>query len=752
MILTPQGWVVKKWHPKILTSNLYLPSTNYYLPTPNYHCYTIGMAKGRSKNKKKNNKGSLFAEGVATEIVAATLVILALVLTVGFFVENSGTAALLGAMKWLVGNAAYLMPILFIYVAVKIFIREDDLFGKSAYIGLAFIIIALAGLMHLPSVGVGSWAIARDGAGGGLIGYLIDSLVVRVFGAVAGSILLIGMLIIGAIIALDLRLRNILSLFKKEESEDEEVQTGSKKAPKLKSNVPLESSPSKRKKSEDDSKSQDKDDQHALRESADPDWSFPDINLLSDAQEKADAGDWKRNAEIIRETLADFKIDVTMDDINVGPRVTQYTLKPPNGVRLTKITALEQNIALNLAAHSIRIEAPIPGKRAVGIEVPNKKSAQVRLRSILESPAWKRAKSPLTFALGQDISGESMIATLDSMPHLLIAGATGSGKSVMINSLLCSLLYRNSPADLKLILVDPKHVELNLYSDVPHLLTPVITEPEKCISALKWAIAEMERRYGELSEHGKRNIVEFNKLKSEDNMPYIVIVIDELADLMMAAARDVEALIVRLAQKARATGIHLVLATQRPSVDIITGLIKANIPTRIAFTVASQVDSRTILDQAGAEKLLGEGDMLFNSPNLAKPKRVQGVLIEESEARSVTDHLRKERAPEYNNDVISQPVSLSGKGGIVADIDSTDDSLYEDAVKVVVDSKKASASLLQRRLRVGYARAARLIETMEEQGIIGPADGQRPREVLINSMDSVNPDADKESDSESYGV
>jgi DNA segregation ATPase FtsK/SpoIIIE, S-DNA-T family len=326
------------------------------------------------------------------------------------------------------------------------------------------------------------------------------------------------------------------------------------------------------------------------------------------------------------------------------------------------------------------------------------------------------------------------------MPHVLIAGATGSGKSVMINTLLTSLLYRNSPSDLKLILVDPKQVELTPYNDIPHLLTPVITEPEKCISALKWAVNEMERRYSLLAEEKVRDIAGYNEHKKPagEGMPYIVIVIDELADLMMLAARDVEALIVRLAQKARAVGVHLVLATQRPSVDVITGLIKANVPARIAFTVASQVDSRTIIDQIGAEKLLGQGDMLLLTPQMTKPKRVQGAWVTDEEVVRVTDHLRMQRPPQYDEEIIAQPVQLSGKGGVVMDYDGGgDDDMYKDAVRCVIESGKASSSLLQRRLRVGYARAARLIETMEEQGIVGPADGARPRDVLVSSLDDV---------------
>ncbi len=418
---------------------------------------------------------------------------------------------------------------------------------------------------------------------------------------------------------------------------------------------------------------------------------------------------------------------------------------------MTKMTALENNLALDLAAHSIRMEAPIPGKRLVGIEVPNIKPAMVRISSLILSREWQDVSSPLGFVIGKDISGNPIVGDLSKMPHLMVAGQTGSGKSVMINTILASLLYRNSPSDLKLILVDPKQVELTPYNDIPHLLSPVIHEPEKCISALKWAVAEMERRLRAMAEIGRRNIVEYNNVKKEEGMPYIVIVIDELADLMMMAARDVESLVVRLAQKARAAGIHLVLATQRPSVDVITGLIKANIPARIAFTTASQVDSRTIIDQIGAEKLLGQGDMLLLTAEMPKPKRVQGAFISDDETNKVNDFIRMQRPPQYDDEITSQPVQLNGRGGIVADYGAADadDALWRDAIKVVIDGRKASTSLLQRRLRVGYARAARLIETMEEQGIVGPADGARPREVLISSMDEVfGGDLDESEDTE----
>jgi S-DNA-T family DNA segregation ATPase FtsK/SpoIIIE len=480
--------------------------------------------------------------------------------------------------------------------------------------------------------------------------------------------------------------------------------------------------------------------QAALTTTTDPDWKFPSVELLNQKQSKPDAGDVNGNAAIIHNTFANFNIDVEMLGANIGPRVTQYTLKPPSNVKLTKITALENNLALDLAAHSIRMEAPIPGQQAVGIEVPNKKSGSVLVSSLFRSKKWTDMQDkPLSFVIGKDIGNNPIVEDLAKMPHLLVAGQTGSGKSVMINTLLTSLLYHNSPSDLKLILVDPKQVEMAPYNDIPHLLTPVINEPEKCISALKWAVAEMERRLRTMAEVGTRDIGGYNALKKEEGMPYIVIVIDELADLMMMAARDVEALIVRLAQKARAAGIHLVLATQRPSVDVITGLIKANVPARIAFTVASQVDSRTIIDQQGAEKLLGMGDMLLLTSSMSKPARIQAALITDPETAKITQFIKTQREPVYDADIISQPVQL-GKGSNVMEMGGSSDAegdMFRDAVRVVIENKKASTSLLQRRLRIGYGRAARLIEEMEEQGIIGAADGSRPREVLVSSLDQV---------------
>jgi len=482
----------------------------------------------------------------------------------------------------------------------------------------------------------------------------------------------------------------------------------------------------------------------ALTAAKDPDWVFPSLELLSTKQDKADAGDVKGNAEIIKDTYSNFGIDVEVEGANVGPRVTQYTLKPPAGVKLTKLTALEHNLALDLAATSLRMEAPIPGKRAVGIEVPNVKAATVTLRGLLSSNEWSESKGPLSFVVGKDIAGLPVVADLEDMPHLLIAGQTKSGKSVMINTVLASFLYRNTPSDLKLILVDPKHVEMAPYEDIPHLLAPVVTEPEKCISALKWAVAEMERRLKTFAEVKQRDIGGYNDLKKEEGMPHIVIVIDELADLMMVASRDVEALIARIAQKARAAGIHLVLATQRPDANIVTGIIKANVPAQIAFAVKDQVNSRIIIDQPGAEKLLGKGDGLFKTTDLPRPMRVQGALITGDETNKLCDFLRGQRPPNYDNEVISQPVQL-GKGGVVASTDTSgdDDETLRDAVSVVVAAGKASTSLLQRKMRVGYGRASRLMDVMEERGIIAMSDGtNRPREVLVSSADEVFGDSE----------
>ncbi len=458
------------------------------------------------------------------------------------------------------------------------------------------------------------------------------------------------------------------------------------------------------------------------------------IDLLESNSAKPTSGDINAKKNIIYNTLKNFGIDVEMGEIKVGPTVTQYTLKPNEGVKLSQITTLSNDLALALAAHPIRIEAPIPGKSLVGIEVPNEAVAVVKLKELLMSREFKKRKSNLTIALGKDVAGNAWVADLDPMPHLLIAGATGSGKSVCLNDVLISLLYQNTPDQLKLILVDPKRVELTGYNGIPHLLTPVINQIDKTINALRWVVSEMDRRYELLSKTGHRNITAYN----QDNgniMPYLVVAIDELADLMSTAANEVEAAIIRLAQMARAVGIHLILATQRPSVDIITGLIKANITSRIAFSVASLIDSRTILDTSGAEKLLGRGDLLYISPELSKPKRLQGAYVTDQEIERVLSYWKSKGQPDYVEDITEKIVDRTLSGNFE---DMGDDELLGQAKEIVINAGKASASFLQRRLRIGYARAARLLDILEEQGVIGPGEGAKPREILITGEEKYN--------------
>ena len=741
-----------------------------------------------AKRKKSSRKSKASAapqhslpNGFWSQVWAVSLIAISILFVVTWF--GAGGPVL----EWLhsaavnsIGYAEYIIPILFVYIAVEIFRAENNRLPAVVKFATVLLIVWFAGLFGLMK--------SNGRTTGGWVGDTANSAMLAMVDSGVGAFIYILFIIITTLFVLRVSpitvIKKLWEMSRRDLSEQEENikvmrKVAAADAPKpstigelkLNAGVPMldvkeaaaEEKKGLRRSSLKGSVPQDKaaEDQAALVTVSDPNWQAPSVDLLEKKQSPADAGDVQQNAQTIRDTLAEFNIDVEMEGANIGPKVTQYTLKPPSGVKLTRITALETNIALNLAAQSLRIEAPIPGQRAVGIEVPNRKAADVRLHGILTAKQWRNNHEPLSFAIGKDISGEAVVGELNKMPHLLIAGQTGSGKSVMINTLLTSLLYRNSPSEMKLILVDPKQVEMAPYEDIPHLLTPIITEPEKTISALKWAVNEMERRYKLLAAEKIRDIKSYNQkiqaggkkvsVADEDGhpqqvdegaMPYIVIVIDELADLMMVASRDVEALIVRLAQKARAVGIHLVLATQRPSVDVITGLIKANVPARIAFTVASQIDSRTILDQIGAEKLLGQGDMLMLTPAMSKPKRIQGAWVMDEEVIKITDHLRMQSAPQYNDEIISQPVQLNSKGGVVMDFDSGggDDDMYKDALRVVVDSGKASTSLLQRRLRIGYARAARIIEQMEEQGVIGAADGSRPRDVLISSLDDLGDD------------
>lgn len=731
------------------------------------------MAKKRKAVKKTapaKPQHSLPA-GFWSQVGAVLLILFSLLLVVAWFGVGGPV------LKWIdtvslqaVGYTMYALPILLIYLAVETFRAEGNQLPLAVKFAAVLEIVWFSGLFGLLKT-------ASRPESGGFVGDSINMGVLQMVDSAIAAIIYLVLIFITVLFITQTSPFTVFSrvweMIKTDRSEDDKNRSVMKQAAKrdsgdklgdikLNAGVPIIDAAKEKKSLLKSSKKQPPhpekaEEQTALVATRDPNWQPPSLELLERNESGADAGDTRQNAQIIHDTLSEFNIDAEMGDINVGPKVTQYTLRPPSGVKLTRITALETNIALNLAAQSLRIEAPIPGQKAVGIEVPNRKAADVRLYGTLSSKQWKSAREQLSFAIGKDISGKVVVGELGKMPHLLIAGQTGSGKSVMINTLLSSLLYRNSPSDMKLILVDPKQVEMAPYEDIPHLLTPVITEPEKTISALKWAVNEMERRYKLLAAEKIRNIRDYNKkLQSrakkiaiadengnvqqheDGSMPYIVIVVDEMADLMMIAKRDVEALIVRLAQKARAVGIHLVLATQRPSVDVITGLIKANVPARISFTVASQVDSMTILDQAGAEKLLGQGDMLFYTPSMSKPKRIQGAWVTDDEVNKITDHLRMQMAPQYNDEVVAQPVQLNGKGGVIMDFSEGGDDKFKDAVRVVVERRKASTSMLQTRLGIGYQRAARIIEEMEERGIIGAANGSKPRDVLISSVDELD--------------
>ena len=732
------------------------------------------MAKKRKSTKKSTPakpQHSLPA-GFWSQVGAVMLILLSLLLVVSWFGVGGPV------LQWIdmatvktIGYTAYALPILLIYLAVETFRAEENQLPAVVKFAAILEIVWFSGLFGLMKT-------SSHPNSGGFVGDILNTATLKM---VDSAIAVIIYLVLAFITVLFITQTSPFTVFSKlwemiksNTKEDDDNRSIMKKASiaqppeeekktdlgeiKLNAGVPIIDT-AKEKKSllKKVEKPEKANEEQALVATRDPNWEAPSLDLLEKNESGADAGDTRQNAQIIHDTLAEFNIEAAMGDINVGPKVTQYTLRPPSGVKLTRITALETNIALNLAAQSLRIEAPIPGQRAVGIEVPNRKAAEVRLRSTLSSKQWAAARDPLSFGIGKDISGQVVVGELGKMPHLLIAGQTGSGKSVMINTLLCSLLYRNSPSDMKLILVDPKQVEMAPYADIPHLLTPVINEPEKTISALKWAVNEMERRYKLLAGEKIRNIKEYNKrLQSrakkiaiadengnvqeheDGSMPYIVIVVDEMSDLMMMAKKDVETLIVRLAQKSRAVGIHLVLATQRPSVNVITGLIKANVPARIAFTVASQVDSITILDQSGAEKLLGQGDMLFYVTSMSKPKRIQGAWVTDDEVNKIADHLRMQMAPQYNDEVVAQPVQLDGKGGVVMDLSEGGDDKFKDAVRVVVERRKASTSMLQTRLGIGYQRAARIIEEMEERGIIGPQNGSKPRDVLISSPEELD--------------
>ncbi len=655
-------------------------------------------------------------------------------------------------LKLVFGWVRYVVPLIFLAVAAALFRQpaeeESSKVSTHAYVGAVFLTLTLTGLLHLLVMRTDvnqAFDLVKIGRGGGYFGILTSYPLMHFMGFVASAVILVAGIIISLLVTFNV---SFMELFKFRDSADPKSKLAPK--PQLKiyngaaAGFTKESvgEPNRAVKPRADVMVNNLDEltpnTKVKLSTPDKNWKLPPLDLLDDVKTKVDSGNIEANVAIIQKTLNDFGVDVEMGEVNVGPTVTQYTFRPAVGVKLSQIAGLQNDLALALAASSIRMELPIPGKALVGIEIPNKSTALVRLKEIIGSVPFSESSSKLTFALGRDVAGHPMIADLTKMPHLMIAGATGSGKSVAINTLLVSWLYRGSPSEIKMILVDPKRVELSLYNGLPHLLTPVITDHQKAVNALKWAVAEMDRRYKLLSEVHKRNIAEYNS-SSLIQLPYIIVVVDELADLMSLAQNEVEAAIVRLAQMARAVGIHLVVATQRPSVDVITGLIKANITARMAFAVASQVDSRTILDNAGAEKLLGSGDMLYITSDLPKPKRIQGTYVTEKEIKKVVDFLKEQSGSVlYDEQITEKPqkgVSIPGFEGSGGD---DEDDLMNEAIETVRAAGKASASLLQRRLRVGYARAARLLDILEDKGIIGPGDGAKPREVygMENSPNS----------------
>lgn len=704
------------------------------------------ILRRRRRRESRMNRKPL-REETRHGIIAVALFVIAGLSLLSF----SGLAGPLGkyvtiAEGALFGWVRYALPLLLVAYGAALLLKRQVATG-TFLLGILLLVAGSTGIFHLFYPAARSLAEAAAGNGGGYIGYGVAWPLAHVAGTIAGLVILVALFLVGLLVTLNTSLQQLakpggwlgrailafFSIFRRkgrwvvaepieEIPPEPELFTGRPvgDAGQFKQQILLE-----RKAPNTDLEAYDL---PKARRALKITTTLP-LTLLDDASTKPTSGDVKANSSIIQKTLENFGISVEMGEVNIGPTVTQYTLRPAEGVKLSQITTLANDLALALAAHPIRIEAPIPGKPLVGVEVPNKATAIVSLKEILDSESFRKKKSHLTIAIGKDVAGQAAIARLDSMPHLLVAGATGSGKSVCINSIIISLLYQNSPGELKFILVDPKRVELTVYNDIPHLITPVITDVKKTVNALHWAVAEMDRRYRVLEQCGARNLAAHNAMATAEPLPYIVIVIDELADLMAASARDVEGAIVRLAQMARAVGIHLVIATQRPSVDVITGLIKANITSRIAFSVASLVDSRTIIDNSGAEKLLGRGDMLYMSAELSKPRRLQGALVSDTEIQRVVDHLRKQANPEYEETIVE---TQGRPAGSEAGEDGVDDDLYDEAKEIIRQAGKASASLLQRRLRVGYARAARLLDIMEEKGVIGPLDGARPREVLMS--------------------
>ncbi len=722
----------------------------------------------RSRKNSSNNKFKLRFPDLNIKLPGQTrqwsagiiAIIAAVVLGLGFF-EMAGIAG--SAFVWMfaiaIGKAVYALPFVLFLAGLMCFSAKQENFGGPLALAALFFLLGLSGFLAVLSME------AAQAGGGGYLGYYFGLVLSNLFGELVAGIFFWGMMAIAIVIFWWMLGRPLpdMSRFGAKGGAVKEKKKEAASAVKTplikgiftsKKTAAVISAPKFTRVDKRIAARPEKNEKAGGTRSAlisKLQYKTPPLDLLDKRDSAPLAGDIEQNSAIIKRTLENFGIPVEMaPDIIVGPAVTQYALKPAEGVKLSKITTLSNDLSLSLASSSIRIEAPIPGKALVGIEVPNKGRAGVGLRELLSTNQFQQSSSNLLIALGKDILGAPIYADIARMPHLLVAGATGTGKTIFLNSVLTSLLYRNPPEMLRLILVDPKRVEMKGYNKLPHLLTPTISDVNKTIGALKWAIQEMDRRFDVLGEKDSRNITSYNEKCAKDGdepLPYIVFVVDELADLMATKGKDIEAGIVRLAQMARAVGIHLIVATQRPSVEVITGLIKANITCRVAFQVASQIDSRTILDMAGAEKLLGAGDLLYMSAEYPKPKRIQGPYVSEKESKEVLDWIKENNPqPEFmiEDGVLESLVigdagkEYNGNGSMFNMTESTgegfgDDPMYEQAKLVVVQARKASASFLQRRLRVGYARAARLIDLLEERGVVGAGDGAKPRDVLVSA-------------------
>src|SRR3989339_265341 len=677
--------------------------------------------------------------------------------TIGIYIK---TGLILGF-----GWGRWIIPVLLLIWGYFLYDEERFEVRASNYLGMVLFILSFHALLLL-FVDMNAWPEAiKVGRGGGYAGLLLADTFVKLMGFIASLFVLFCLLVVSLLLMLNTTLValfgresfvakmfypvnfvfiKIFGIFKKKEEEETVEEEGDEEKEEEEEEEESLDTEAAEEEEDDEKKEENHEDikfksSPVQNENENSVWwaptgfeTIPPINLLSGKKGKPTSGDIKENKIIIEKALNNFGIPVEMGEISVGPTVTQYTFRPAEGVKLSKITNLSNDLALALAAHPIRIEAPIPGKHLVGVEVPNQAKAIVGLKETLLTKDFKERKNNLMLALGKDVAGKSWLADISKMPHLLVAGATNSGKSVCLNAIIVSLLYQNNPDDLRFIMVDPKRVELPVYNGIPHLLTPVITYVNKTINALKWCLNEMDRRFDILSKCHKRNIQTYNE-SAKVKMPYVVFIIDELADLMVAAAKDIEAGVIRLAQMARAVGIHLVLATQRPSVDVITGLIKANSPARIAFSVASGTDSRTILDSLGAEKLLGRGDMLFINAEISKPKRLQGAFVDDDEIKKIVTFIKKRSRGHEYLDGVTERQKVKGVGGFgMGDSGDDFDDLFEEAKEIIINQGKASATLLQRRLSVGYARAARILDELEQAGIVGRSNGAKGREILIS--------------------